>query len=77
MHAKMKEQSAPKNQSKEDRNRGIKHKREPMLWKCFLLRLQSSKIQMTAATIFKLANVVPQLQPTSMSDHHQHARNSI
>ena len=70
MHAKMKEQSAPKNQSKEDRNRGIKHKREPMLWKCFLLHLQSSKIKMTAATIFKLANVVPQLQPTSMSDHH-------
>ena len=56
MHAKMKEQSAPKNQSKEDRNRGIKHKREPMLWKSFLLRLQSSKTKITPATMsFKLA----------------------
>ena len=53
---KMKEQSAPKNQSKEDRNRGIKHKREPMLWKSFLLRFQSSKTKITPATMsFKLA----------------------
>jgi hypothetical protein len=48
----MKEQSVTKNQSKEDRNHGIKHKNENQYSGCFLLlHLQSAKIKIAPATM--------------------------
>ena len=82
LRAKWKSKARPRIKARKIETRGIKHKREPMLWKSFLLRFQSSKTKITPATMsFKLAmwriSWFPQLQPTSMSDHHQHARNRI